>query len=60
MAPIRPDPQTWLRIVNRMIDNKDYEFALDYLTDVRDQILDKDFITNRQTEAVLNIRRSIQ
>jgi len=43
-----------------MIDNKDYEFALDYLTDVRDQILDKDFITNRQTEAVLNIRRSIQ
>ena len=43
-----------------MIDNKDYEFALDYLADVRDQILDKDFITNRQTEAVLNIRRSIQ
>ena len=43
-----------------MIDDKDYEFALDYLTDVRDQILDKDFITNRQTEAVLNIRRSIQ
>ena len=43
-----------------MIGNKDYEFALDYLTDVRDQILDKNFITNRQTEAVLNIRRSIQ
>ena len=57
---IRPDPQTWLRIINRMIDKPDYDFALDFLSDIRDQILDKDFITNRQTQAVLNIRRSVQ
>lgn len=43
-----------------MIDKPDYDFALDFLSDIRDQILDKDFVTNRQTQAVLNIRRSIQ
>lgn len=57
---IRPDPEVWLRIIDRMLDDPKYAFAKDFLTDVKEQTEEKHAITNKQTQAVLNIRRSAQ
>lgn len=57
---IKPDPKKWLRVVDQMLGDPDFEFAEEYLTSVKEFIEVNDRITNKQTAAILKIRRSAQ
>lgn len=59
-STIIPDPQKWIKILDKMLADKKFKFAQDFLSDVRQQVELKDEITLEQTKAVLNIRRSTQ
>lgn len=55
---VKTDPKAWLRVLNEMLESREFDFASEYLTDVRDQVEDTGRITTGQTKAILNIRRS--
>lgn len=57
---VEPDPEKWKKILDEMIEDEDgsYNFAMEFLESVRDQITEKGSITNKQTKGILNIRRS--
>lgn len=57
---IKPDPKKWLRVVDEMLTDPDFEFAEEYLSSVKEFIEVNDRITNKQTAAILKIRRSAQ
>lgn len=57
---IEPDPDSWIRVLNEMLQADEYDFAAEYLEDVREQVAEKRTITKKQTNAILNIRRSAQ
>jgi hypothetical protein len=60
MEKIKPNPSSWKRLLQEMIDDKDFEFAYEFLTDVLNYIEANGRITDKQTAAVLKIRRSVQ
>ena len=49
----------WEKNIIRMLQDKDYEFAEDYLNSVLKYIKDNGDITPKQLQGVLNIRRSV-
>ena len=57
---ITPDPTAWLRTINLMLDDPDFEFAREYLEDVKEFVKDNNRITTGQTKSILKIRRSAQ
>lgn len=57
---IKSDPESWLRILNEMIESGEFIWAEDFLVSVRDQVEEKGEITKKQTAGILNIRRSGQ
>ena len=57
---ITPDPTAWLRTINLMLDDPDFEFAHQHLEDVKEFVKDNNRITTGQTKAILKIRRSAQ
>lgn len=57
---IKPDPKKWLRVVDQVLGDPDFEFAEEYLSSVKEFIEVNDRITNKQTAAILKIRRSAQ
>lgn len=54
------DPDKWVNRIDEMLGSGDYDWAEEFLTDVREQIVDKDTVSQKQTAAILNIRRSRQ
>lgn len=56
---VKPDPRSWIRLMDDMIADNDFEWAMDYLKSVRDQVDERGRITTKQTAAILKIRRSI-
>ena len=57
---ITPDPAAWLRTINLMLKDGEFEFSREYLESVKDFIEENDRITPGQTKAILNIRRTTQ
>lgn len=58
-SKVKPDPGSWLRILDKMIESGKYEFASAYLESVRRQVREKQTITKKQMNGVQNIRRSV-
>lgn len=57
---VKPNPDAWIRIINKTLKNDRYEFAEEYLHSVRDTITSTGRVTKKQMEAINNIRRSGQ
>lgn len=57
---IKPDPRSWIRLLDEMIESGDFIFAEEFLTDVREYVSENKRITDNQTKAILKIRRSVQ
>lgn len=51
-------PAHWLKMIDKMLDSGDYDFAKEFLESVREYVEENDRITKKQREAVMNVRRS--
>lgn len=58
--PNKIEPEFYIRRIDKMLESGDYEFAREYLTDVREFIEKENRFTPKQVEAIGNIKRSIQ
>lgn len=55
---LKPNPDTWVKIIRRTLEKEEYEFAKEYLVSVRDTIISTGRVTKKQMVAINNIRRS--
>lgn len=58
MTQVKPDPDAWINIIDRMLEKEKYQFAKDFLTELKTKVQEEDVITTGQTTAIMNIRRS--
>lgn len=54
---VQPDPDKWIKKLDRMLKDSDYSWAWDYLERVRDWIAEHGRVTTGQMEAINNIKR---
>jgi len=54
------DWEDMLATIEEMMDDDDFDFAYDTLSGIKDWVEENHHITERQTEAVNNIRESIE
>lgn len=58
MSRIKADPEAWKRVIESMLDEKDYQFASETLEGIWETIDNSGKITSNQINAIQNIRRS--
>lgn len=59
MSKIKADPEAWKRVIESMLDEKDYQFASETLEGIWETIDNTGRVTSGQINAVQNIRRSV-
>lgn len=57
-SKVKADPDAWIRVCDRMLSSKDYDFARDTLEGIADWISEHGRVTSKQINAIQNIRRS--
>lgn len=55
---VNANPEAWKRVIEKMLQSGDYEFARDTLTGIWEYIDVSERVTSKQINAIQNIRRS--
>lgn len=55
---VKADPDAWIRVIDRMLGEPEYEFARETLEGIREWVEEEARITAKQINAIQNIRRS--